>query len=350
MRAATYAIRSPAPGALAPAPIARRSSRLTPARSIGNQAMLRRAPCKTAEACKDIKGDPAKFAEEADKKEKARAEVLKNAPAGSVEEQERQRAGQRATHFEHILTAHGIDFASQVKGFFINPALDGVAGAATTDCADFPGGTPIVPISKGDKCVQLPLRSEDKATGVDKTGPLTEDEAALVDKILRIGAHEPQHVAFDKAQQDKTKQINPVEDDKDPQTQKRQAEEPDCDKNSVDYLLSEISAEIAEFPPTFKNLAKQPDQAQATETTASSIALRSGESIHGAITKLKCTCNCQRVDDMVVKTVEFSTKGWPPDQKQAFLQAMTRLIPADWPLPLRAGSSRTDDARRDPLR
>lgn len=349
MRAAAYAIRSltAVPRAGAPAPTRRH---IASDRPVGNQAMLRRTPCKSVEVCKDIKGDPSQFAAEAEKKIAARAEALKNAPPGSFEEQDRQRAGQRATHWESVLKAHKIDFTSQVRGFFINPAMDGVAGAATDDCADFPGGTPIVPIAKGDKCVQLPARSEDKAAQVDKPGPLNPDEAALVDKILRIGAHEPQHVAFDKAQKDKTKQINPAEDEKDPQTQKRQTDEPDCDKNSADYLLSEMSAAIAEFPVTFKNLAKQPDQAQATEATANNIATRSGESIHGAITKLKCSCNCQRVDDMVVKTVEFSTKGWPPDQKDAFLKAMTRLVPADWPQPLQSSSTRVDDARRDPIR
>lgn len=332
MRAAAYALRSPAPRAGGPA--ATRSPRLSHARPIGNQAMLRRTPCRTDPGCKDIKGDPEKFAAEAEKKEAARAEALKNAPAGSKDERDRGRLGARAIHFEHVLATHGIDYHPELEGFFLNPGLDGVAGGKTDDCKDFPGGNPRGTTAKGVKCVQLPISKEEKAERVDKTGPLTTEETALVAEILRTGAHEKQHVIFDQAQADPARQINPEENEDDPKTQTRQTEEPECDKATVDHLLSEISAAMAEFPVVYKNIAGQPEPGKAVENVERRITFRDGESIHGAITKLKCSCNCQRVDDMVVKTVNFTLADWPADQTEAFLASMTRMLPTDWPKPL----------------
>jgi hypothetical protein len=290
--------------------------------------MLRRTPCKGAAECKkDIAGDPSKFGEDAEAAKARREAALKKAAAGTPEAAAWSRRGQKSTHFEKVLKDHGITPEPELKGFFIDPRLDGVAGGQQVDCKDVLGGTP-AGLKDDDNCVNMPVKNEDKAAEVDKAGPLTADESEVVSKILRIGTHEKQHVKFSANQADDKTAIGP-------DSTGKGTPDKECDRGQTDGLLSEISAAISEYPVVFTNLAVQPEPQKALDKAERNITFRAGESINGAVTKLKCLCDCARADEMVAKTVTFTTDGWPAPQKDSFLKAMTRMMPNDWPAALR---------------
>ncbi len=306
----------------------------------GPEPTLRRAPCNSgAAACpKAIPGDPARFSSNQVAAQAAQDAAARAAPAGSPAAQARLRMGERAVNFEALLARNGIPLAPEVDGFFVNSNMDpSQIGAQTTQCKNFPdhnpGASPASPdpatMTPDDKfCIQVPAQSEDRAKALATfVGPFSANQSRQLAEILRIGVHEMQHATFDKVQLfAATRTILP---------------EADCTLDiragaqDVEFLLTEISAETSEFPLFFKNTANQPKPVPALEREERNQATNSGESIRGAIRTLKCACSCPTTDKFVTQTVNNTMSGWPAPQSLAFLQAMTRIIPTDWPAALK---------------
>ena len=326
MPAATYAVRSSGQRAPGPTPAMRRIPRITPARPIGNQALLRRTPCDSCPAGTAIAGDPEQFGKDMDVVEAARGAAQKAAPPSSAAAKLGARNGERATNFENILKAHGVPLGAEMAGFFVNSSMstaDG-EGGATDHCSDFPGGAP-AGAAATKFCTQLPPETVDGAKTLDGKSPLSEAEKAQVAEILRVGVHEMAHAKFDKVQTDPDKAKRTIKDQTDC------ALDTKIGDSSVEGLLSEIVAETSEFPVFFQNIAKQKARTTALIGEERFMAFTGSESILGAIKKLRCNCPCASVETLVVNTVNEVTKGWPPDQLLAFLQAMTRILPSYWP-------------------
>jgi len=304
-------------------------------------ARLRRAPCRPGAQCAPpsatnpgIKGDPATFTNDVAALEAAKKARLDTAPAGSPDALLKARLGTRATHFEHILSLHGIAMKPEVAGFFVNPyAIGDQVSAQTNTCGNFPGGAPA--LAPPDKfCVQLPAEAEDRAGGVDIAGPLTAPQNAIVADIIATGVHEMQHASFDNVQANSATRTIAAAADCNLDTPVGPAA-PGFSAPNIEFLLSEISAETAEFAPYFQNLAGQANpQGQPLFDEERRIAAGAGESIQGAIVKMKCVCSCDTSDKFAVQAVNLTIAAWPVDQQKTFLQAMTRIIPSDWPAAL----------------
>lgn len=292
----------------------------------GSDTSLRRVPCRSAAECAvRTSGDPGTFSGDARRAEVSRAARLAAALPGSPDAILKARIGERATHFEHLLALNGIPLKPDVSGFFVNSNMDpDLVDAQTNRCRLFPGGSPGAPAAPADKfCVQIPAETEDLARSLDIAGPLSEPQKAKLANILATGVHEMQHATFNQAQENLgTRTIGP---------------EPDCNLDTVigpvnvKFLLSEISAETSEFPVYFNNVANQANRTQALFAEERNQALNSGESLQGAIRTLKCGCSCATSDTLAIKAVNAIIAGWPADQTLAFLQAMTRIMPSDWP-------------------
>lgn len=326
MRVATQYARSPSLRSTGLAPAIR--PRLTAARPIGNQAMLRRAPCDDAKTCaKPITGDPETFIGSVEGVESARRDVQNKAAPGSPEAKLKGRNGERAVSLENILKAHGIPLGPEMAGFFLDSGMKADEdGAATGPCGGFPGGIPGVPPVPADKfCTQLPSETVDQAKALDGKTPLSEKEKKDVASLLALGVHEMRHAAFDKVQKDPDKTKRTIKDETDC------ALDTPVGSVTVELLLSEITAETSEFPVYYKNLAGLEHHTPSLIKEERDIAIGSGESILGAIKKLRCQCPCPSVENLVVNTVNQTIAGWPPDQTLAYLQAMTRIMPSYWP-------------------
>jgi hypothetical protein len=306
--------------------------------------LVQRAPCRTPAQCAGKSpcpslagtpdagaGDPSKFDKKVDDAQKARSTQLNAAPPGSPGAALKARLGERAVHFENLLSANGIPLRPEVAGFFVDPTSDpNVVGASTPRCKDFPGGSPGKPPAPDDKfCVELPAESEDQAKGLDFIGPRTKEQAELTQEFLREGVHEMQHAKFDAVQEDPAKRtIGPAA---------------DCNLDTlvpphgypVEYFLTEISAITSEFPVFFQNIAHTANPAEGLENEEQSQAFNGDESLCGAIAGLQCGCSCGTVASFVTKTVNETTAGWPPAQLNAYLRTMTLRLPAFWPKALK---------------
>jgi hypothetical protein len=293
----------------------------------GAHPFVRRAPCRSAAECANsASGNPATFGAAVDKAEKDRAAKFAAAPAGSKEAILEARMGERAVHFEKLLTSHGIPLKPEVAGFFVNSHSDpDKVGAQTTQCSNFPGGSPGSPPAPNDKfCVQIPAETEDDAAKLDIVGPPTEKQSEATEQLLGLGTHEMQHATFDNVQEDKGTRTIGAEKDCDLDT-------PIPPSSTVEGLLGEVSAITSEFPVFFQNMAHTGNPVAMLELEEQSQAFNPDESLFGAIKTLQCGCSCATVETFVTKTVNDVTAGWPADQTLAYFKTMTRRIPGIWP-------------------
>jgi hypothetical protein len=297
------------------------------------EGRLQRKPCRSGDECKVVSGDPAAARQDVAKESSDRAAAQAAAPAGSAQAAKAARLGERAIHLENLLKNHGIPLVPEIAGFFVDPAQP-PAYLATTKCSLFRGGTPGTPPVLGEKfCGIVPVEIEDEAKNLDVTTPLTDKQRSHVASLLAVASHEMQHDIFDKAQA-----AGSIEELTRGSTAGGRLE---CTtqtavaaNTTVGDLLSEISALTAEFPVFFRNLANQSDPGAALESHEKFNAITSSESLSGAITRLRCTCPCDLVENFVYATVMFTTASWTRTEHLAFLRTMTRLLPDLWPTKL----------------
>jgi Domain of unknown function (DUF4157) len=231
-----------------------------------------------------------------------------------------------ATNVTALVTGAGlgVTIPPEVHGIFINACLPESIESQRTDCGDFPGGAPTgAPAAKS--CVGVRASDEDAAKAIlAKPVPSAADKATVLGLASTI-KHESQHASFNAAA---SGVVPPAA---------------DCNlgtvvhfpggTDTVKHLLSEMSAETAEFDVFFRNTKSSPGKvsAWAMQTEEHDIASRSGENILGIIKTLQCACACDTVDTFTEKVFNNVATSWTTDEKTEFQKAMTGFIPSFWP-------------------
>jgi hypothetical protein len=238
------------------------------------------------------------------------------------------RHKQRATNYEALATGAGLGvaIAPGLGGFFINACLSPNDGANNAPCSEFPGGAP-PGTSPSQFCVQLHTTDEDLAIALSaKPRPFAGADLTNFLIITSLVKHESQHNIFNANPAAVASFVPPAT---------------DCNLNtlipiaanhSVKNLLSEISAEIAEFDVYFRNATANPRLGTfPMQTEEHDIATRGGENILGNIRALQCACNCTTVDTWVEQVFNQASNTWSPAEKIEFKRAMTGFMPSFWP-------------------
>jgi hypothetical protein len=287
--------------------------------------------CKTGAACAaPIRGDSGRFGEKTE--QEAEAERKKSGPPpapGAPTPCSNTRHKDPATKFTALAAGEGATLPPEVSGIFIDACMAPSAAAQIDTCANFTDGTP--PGADAAKnCIAVKTSDEDDAAAI-----LLKPKASRNDKdnfTAREAAstviHESQHSHFDA---NATALIAPAA---------------DCNLNTVvfhgptpapggrdynvEFYLSEISAEIAEFTPFFQNF-KATGKGDVMFEEERFVTSAAGENIQGDIQALQCKCECGTVDDFVAKVFADATSAWPADQKLEFQRAMTRIMSPVWP-------------------
>lgn len=242
------------------------------------------------------------------------------------------RHGQRATNFETLATTAGLGatIAPGIDGFFINACLSARDGAANGPCSDFPGGAP-AGTHPDHFCVQLHTTDEDLAIRLRaQPRPLGDADLRQFLWITASVAHESQHNRFDA----NAGTIVPAAADCSINTPV-----PSVPGATIESLLSEISAEIAEFDVYFRNSVTNPSRSStfAMQSEEHNIAVpRRGqtgptENILGNIKDMQCVCSCATVDRFVENVFAQASTGWTPAEQTEFKRAMTDFMPSFWP-------------------
>jgi hypothetical protein len=238
------------------------------------------------------------------------------------------RHGNRATNLEALATGAGLGatIAPGIDGFFINACLSPNDGANNTACSEFPGGPP-AHTNPAHACVQVHTTDEDRAIALlAKPRPLAYADLRNFLWITAMVAHESQHNRFDAH----AGTVVPA------------PAAPDCQLNtavaaaagrSVESLLSEISAETAEFDVFFRNSIANPGRLSnlAMQSEEHDIASRGGENILGNIKSLQCACECSTVNRFVEQVFTDASTSWTAAERTEFKRAMTAFMPSFWP-------------------
>jgi hypothetical protein len=279
---------------------------------------VQRAPCRSAAQCAaPTQGGPGQFAVAAGKEETA-------LQAGPNPCQNKPRHKDPATNLNTLVLGAGLGVAipPEVHGIFINKCLASTVDGESGNCADFPGGAPTG--APPDKiCIAVREVDEDRAKALlAKPQPLSSADREKQVTFSALIQHESQHARFDAA----AAAIVPAAADCDVTT-------PVPDGTTVEFQLSEMSADMAEFDIYFKNQKAAPSRTNIfmMQTSEHDIATRGGENILGAIKTMQCACSCSTVDTFTEKVFNDASSAWSPEEKTEFQKAMTGFMPSFWP-------------------
>ena len=222
----------------------------------------------------------------------------------------------RATEFEKLFRPRapaGFDLAD---GVFVDKAISKSVAAYVKKCTAFK------PALEGDRCVFIPDRLEKQAarynSGEKKIGG--EDREEWFTDTLGTVTHELEHVRF-------RKQF--------PKTAPRPEA---CEFDDVSRELSELGANMSEFPVVFQAQANKSWHDRRVELDKwfkykITQPPKHGETIAGILKAIRCRCECQDVNAYLERLVEFTTKSWTEVEKNTFHEELRDpKWKLDWPI------------------
>ena len=222
----------------------------------------------------------------------------------------------RATEFEKLFRPRapaGFDLAD---GVFVDKAISKSVAAYVKKCTAFK------PRIEGDRCVFIPDRLEKQAgrynSGEKKIGG--EDREEWFVDTLGTVTHELEHVRF-------RKQF--------PKTEPRPEA---CEFDDVSRELSELGANMSEFPVVFQAQANKSWHDRRVELDKwfkykITQPPKHGETIAGILKAIRCRCECQDVNAYLERLVEFTTKSWTDLEKNTFHSELRDpKWKLDWPI------------------
>ena len=226
----------------------------------------------------------------------------------------------RARQLERILEAEFPGQLANVHGIFLDQDMSSGTAAFVDACANM---VPPVPAPAGKKCVFVPAALNQQALRF-RQGRATvggrSRENWHVDTLQTL-VHEIQHVSFDAAGLGQPAGVAAAA----------------CARADVEFELSELAAIMSEFPVAFRAIpaaapAGHPARTRLTNWFNHAIS-NPGESIEGALTKMRCSCDCAEVDAFVKQTFAFVSASWTVPEKTAFNTVLRDPVRGlHWPL------------------
>jgi hypothetical protein len=293
---------------------------------------LQRVCDKGAACAAPIKGDSGRFGEKTELEAEAERKKTPPPPGGAPPPGtptpcNNPRHRTPATSYTTMASGAGASIPPEVSGIFIDACMPPSAGGYKTDCASFPDGTPPGADSAKD-CIAIAAADEDTAAAILAKPKRSAQDNETVLESARVVTHEAQHTHFDA----NATALVPAAADCNLNTVVFHGPSPAPSglDYTVEFYLSEISAEIAEFAPFFQKF-KATGSNLSMNLEEQSVTIDPGENILGDIKALRCKCECDTVGKFVGQVFADATKSWPPAQTLEFQRAMTRRIPSFWP-------------------
>jgi hypothetical protein len=294
--------------------------------------------CTTGRACtQPISGDPGRFTMPRNTRRKSpaapRAQRKPRRDPGAVVA---SGHGSHAAHVEAFAAAEGIDL-SDFYGVLIDRDLGASTGAAAGPCASLTGAVPPFAGPRDAYCMFVP-EDMDRLTGEAAAAPPPRlvggyPRAAWL-QWLRENAR-PRGPAYP-LRHHRASGFGRILYTLDPVVSGRQRKP----NTPLDFYLSELSAILAEFEPTFASVRRRSpagDYGALLDNVQSAYhdALFSHyESIAGILTTLRCHCDCADADAFVRDTFEFTSTGWSDTTRGIFLDFIQSRMPSlQWPDP-----------------
>ena len=196
-----------------------------------------------------------------------------------------------------------------VSGIFVNKDLPADYGAVTVDCATF---VPALPQNGGNSyCTTVPASMEAEAKQYADPNIKTIGGVPRYTwwtRTLITLTHETEHGRFDSAADDPAK--TPLSG---PSTGT-------CRPEDVESDLSEMAAQMSEFPILLRRLQPFPDAIRKKRLQSwFHYHLNNGaEDVTGTLKSLRCRCDCADVDRYIKQVVNFAQAGWNSYEKWTY--------------------------------
>jgi hypothetical protein len=219
-----------------------------------------------------------------------------------------------ATALTALLKDRSPSRLNHVSGVFVNKDMPASYGAVTVDCATF---VPALPTNGGKRyCTTVPDALEAEAKLYQNPSIKTiggVPRYTWVTRTLMTLTHETEHGRFDTAAED-------------PATPLKGPSTGTCKPEDVEGDLSEMAAQMSEFPIILRRLAIFPADAQAKRLEAwFQYHLSNGsEDITGILKAMRCKCECADVDKYVKQVVDFAQAGWNSYEKSVYHTEMKK--------------------------
>jgi len=225
----------------------------------------------------------------------------------------------RGRQLELILEAEAPGLLANVHGIFLDRDMSPGTGALVSLCSDM---TPPVAAPAGRKCVFVPATLNREARrfreGNAVVGGQPREDWHV--QTMQTLIHEIEHVVFDAAGLGQ-----PVG-----------ASAAACPRANVEFELSELAAIMSEFPTAFRAIPVGAGAGHASRTRLSNwftnALTNPFESIEGALTKMRCACDCTEVDAFVRQTFNHVAASWTPGERTVFNTRLQAEAGLHWPL------------------
>ena len=274
-----------------------------------------------------VKGSPTHFDKSVEREEKKTAVKKKRKTPEEIREEHCSKEppdpectsdghGRRAVAIEEVFRSFIATQSKTVTGIFVDMDMASAIGGRFTSCSNF------TPEIEGDRCIFIPdsleqdaakyLKGEKKIDGMSREDWLTDSLSTLT--------HEFEHAHFR---------------EKFPKTKPRPEA---CDFASVRRELSELAAEMSEFPVHYRALAKKSWTERRSGLEAwfkykLTQPQRHGETIAGILKAIRCRCECDDVDAYIKSVVKFTTENWTEVERNTFhTELRNPRWKLDWPI------------------
>ena len=224
--------------------------------------------------------------------------------------------GRRAVAFEELFRTFVAAQTKSVTGVFVDMDMPADYGAYFTSCDNF------TPKIEGDHCIFVPERLEKQAAryqkGEKEVGGRSRED--WLTKTFSTLTHEFEHARF------REEFIPP------------KLRSGACKFSHVSHELSELAAEMSEFPVRFRALATKSWSERRSALDAwfnykLTQPQKHGETIAGILKAIRCRCECDEVDAYVKNVVVFTTENWTEVEKNTFhTELRDPRWKLDWPI------------------
>jgi hypothetical protein len=237
--------------------------------------------------------------------------------------------GGKAKQLEIFLQSQDPGRLSNIQGIFIDMDMSPGTGALTSDCASWiadslPAGTVPPGMAGATKpCVFVHGSLNQEAlqfnNGAPTVGGISREEWRIA--TLRTLTHETQHVIFDTT-------VHPTPGG---------IVAPTCTRAAISFELTELSAQLSEFPIVFRAIpvgapAADPSRIRL-QNWFNSFVNDASEGLRGMLTTIGCSCECADVDAFVTDTFNFTSAGWSAAERTAFNTELKKPVwGISWPV------------------
>ncbi len=285
---------------------------------VAQRGLVQRA-CLPASECQTRAGSAVQTNVTLQQQESGKREArVENAPPAPAQPRSGTH-GARAVNTEAVFDAELPGQRAQwIHGVFVDEDAASTVGARITDCAGWaaeslPAGTPTPQFDNAThRCIfvspALEREAKEYTNGASTIGGRA--RADWQSDIIGRLTHEVTHERFLEPSFHSSLPFPP------------ESTRGTCSPRVLDREISELAAEVSEFP--LHQGTPSPNSNQALGPWLTRNLTKPGENIPGTIRRIRCSCACTDADALIRAAFDLASRTWTDDQRATFHAHMKR--------------------------